>query len=167
MRKLAIFLALIPPLVALYLLYTGSLSLFELALAIIVATVISYLFSSALISRPGRLYNPIRWAWALIFAILYLTVVEAKAHLSVLKLIFVPSRARPAIVRIPYSVESDYAITLIANSITNTPGTVVVDVDEERKYFYVHWIRATDLTEEGAKREVSELFERYARRIFE
>ncbi len=167
MRRLAVFLALIPPLVVLYLLYTGSLSGFELILALIVAAVVSYLFSGALISRPGRVYNPLRWAWGIIYAILYLTVIEAKAHLQVLKLILFPGGVRPAIVRIPYEVESDYAVTLIANSITNTPGTVVVDVDEERKRLYVHWIKAVDTTDEGARREVSELFERYARRIFE
>ncbi|MEM4062124.1 MAG: Na+/H+ antiporter subunit E, partial [Desulfurococcaceae archaeon] len=73
----------------------------------------------------------------------------------------------PAVVMAPFDVETDYALTTIANSITNTPGTVVVDVDEKRRVFYIHWIDAKTLDPLDVKKRVFEDFEKYAKRIFD
>ena len=45
---------------------------------------------------------------------------------------------RPAIVAFPLSVRSDAEITLLANLITLTPGTLSVDVSADRSALYVH-----------------------------
>ena len=45
---------------------------------------------------------------------------------------------RPAIVAFPLTVKSDAEITLLANLITLTPGTLSVDVSEDRAVLYVH-----------------------------
>ena len=47
---------------------------------------------------------------------------------------------RPAIVAYPLTVTTDAQITLLANMITLTPGTLSVDVSEDRKWLYVHAI---------------------------
>ena len=47
---------------------------------------------------------------------------------------------RPAIVAYPLTVTSDAQITLLANMITLTPGTLSVDVSDDRKWLYVHAI---------------------------
>ncbi len=167
MNRAVIALSLIIPLTLLYLLYTGSISLFELLLGIIASIIIAALFGDILVSSPGKLYSPVRWFWLLFYGLYYLTLIEAKAHWLVIKLIFNPSKIRAGIVRIPYSVKTDYAITTIANSITNTPGTVTVDIDEERKKLYIHWIQIVDESEEGAHKHISEVFEKYASRIFD
>jgi multicomponent Na+:H+ antiporter subunit E len=49
-------------------------------------------------------------------------------------------RIRPAIIAYPLTVTSDAQITLLANMITLTPGTLSVDVSEDRKWLYVHAI---------------------------
>ncbi|ADI31279.1 Na+/H+ antiporter subunit E [Staphylothermus hellenicus] len=167
MDKVKAIIALIIPLIIIYLIYTGSYSLFELLLGIIVAVFVAYLFGDAVVRNAGKIYSPIRWFWGLVYAILYFTIIEAKAHWEVIKLIFKPSNVKPAIVRIPYSVETDYAVTTIANSITNTPGTITIDVDENKKHLYVHWIRAVDLSDEGAWVHISSVFEKYAKKIFD
>jgi multicomponent Na+:H+ antiporter subunit E len=46
----------------------------------------------------------------------------------------------PDVVAIPLRVESDAAITSIANSITLTPGTLTMDYDEETNILFVHAI---------------------------
>lgn len=46
----------------------------------------------------------------------------------------------PDVVAIPLRVESDAAITSIANSITLTPGTLTMDYDEETNTLFVHAI---------------------------
>jgi len=44
----------------------------------------------------------------------------------------------PDVIELPLRVESDLAITTIANSITLTPGTLTMDYDEEENAIYVH-----------------------------
>jgi len=47
---------------------------------------------------------------------------------------------RPAIIAHPLTVTSDAQITLLANMITLTPGTLSIDVSDDRKTLYVHAI---------------------------
>jgi multicomponent Na+:H+ antiporter subunit E len=51
---------------------------------------------------------------------------------------------RPGVVVVPLRVETDGAITTIANSITLTPGTLTMDYDDETNVLYVHSIDARD-----------------------
>jgi multicomponent Na+:H+ antiporter subunit E len=49
-------------------------------------------------------------------------------------------RLRPAIIAYPLTVTTDAQITLLANMITLTPGTLSVDVSDDRRTLYVHAI---------------------------
>jgi multicomponent Na+:H+ antiporter subunit E len=50
----------------------------------------------------------------------------------------------PDVIEVPLRVETDLAITTIANSITLTPGTLTMDYDEEHNSLYVHALSARD-----------------------
>ncbi|MCJ8140351.1 Na+/H+ antiporter subunit E [Falsirhodobacter halotolerans] len=50
----------------------------------------------------------------------------------------------PAIVRMPLDAHSDAEIFLLANLITLTPGTLTLDVAEDRSFLLIHSIYATD-----------------------
>ncbi|MDJ1431004.1 Na+/H+ antiporter subunit E [Halostagnicola sp. A-GB9-2] len=54
-------------------------------------------------------------------------------------------RIEPEVILIPLRVRSDIAVTIIANSITITPGTVTLDHDPETNALYVHVIDGRDL----------------------
>jgi multicomponent Na+:H+ antiporter subunit E len=45
---------------------------------------------------------------------------------------------RPAVIGIPLELESDGAITLLANLITVTPGTLTLDISPDRRTLYIH-----------------------------
>jgi multicomponent Na+:H+ antiporter subunit E len=49
-------------------------------------------------------------------------------------------RLRPGIIAYPLTVTSDVQITLLANMITLTPGTLSVDVSRDRKTLFIHAI---------------------------
>ena len=51
----------------------------------------------------------------------------------------------PAVVAIPLEARSDIAITLLANLITLTPGSLALDVSSDRSVMYVHAMHAEDL----------------------
>jgi multicomponent Na+:H+ antiporter subunit E len=50
---------------------------------------------------------------------------------------------RPAIIAFPLTATRDAEITTLANLITLTPGTLSVDVSEDRSVLYVHVINIT------------------------
>ena len=45
---------------------------------------------------------------------------------------------RPGIIAVPLDAKTDQEITLLANLITLTPGTLSLDVSEDRSVLYVH-----------------------------
>ena len=67
-------------------------------------------------------------------------------------------KVRPGIFAFPLTVERDFEITLLANPITLTPGTLSVDVSEDRSTLYVHAIDCSD--PDGARSDIAEGFER-------
>ena len=151
-----------------YIIFSGSVTPYDLVTATIVSVIVGLLVANLMVSNPGKLLQVQRLGWLIMYAIRYFFIDEVKAHLDVMSRIVRPSMPiNPGIVRVPYYVRSDYAMTTIANSITNTPGTVVVDLDTKRRIFYVHWIDVKALEAERARKEISEVFERFAKRIFD
>jgi multicomponent Na+:H+ antiporter subunit E len=65
---------------------------------------------------------------------------------------------RPAIIGVPLDVTKDSQITLLANMITLTPGTLSLDLSDDKKILYVHCVYVDDPEEK--KQELKELFER-------
>ncbi|MCU0344400.1 MAG: Na+/H+ antiporter subunit E [Ignavibacterium sp.] len=50
----------------------------------------------------------------------------------------------PGIVAVPLDAETDMEITLLANLITLTPGTLSLDVSKDRKILYIHTLYLDD-----------------------
>lgn len=65
---------------------------------------------------------------------------------------------KPGIIAYPLKVDRDFEITMLANLITLTPGTLSVDVSDDRRILYVHAMDASD--PEATKRDIAEGFER-------
>jgi multicomponent Na+:H+ antiporter subunit E len=53
-------------------------------------------------------------------------------------------KLRPAIVAVPLRLKSDGQITLLANMITLTPGTLSIDVSDDKSVLYVHALMLED-----------------------
>ncbi|BCO30459.1 monovalent cation/H+ antiporter subunit E [Thiohalobacter sp. COW1] len=67
------------------------------------------------------------------------------ANLAVAQLIVSrPRRLQPAFLEVPLDVRSDLAISLLANTISLTPGTVSAELSPERDRLLVHALHATD-----------------------
>lgn len=65
---------------------------------------------------------------------------------------------KPGIFAYPLTVKEDFEITLLANLITLTPGTLSVDVSDDKKTLYVHAIDCSDT--EATIRDIADGFER-------
>lgn len=51
---------------------------------------------------------------------------------------------KPGIIKIPLDVETNTEISILANLITLTPGTLSIDVSDDKKVLYVHSMYVTD-----------------------
>jgi multicomponent Na+:H+ antiporter subunit E len=61
------------------------------------------------------------------------------SNLRVLWEVITPRQSsRPGIIGVPLDAETDLEIMLVANLISLTPGTLSIDVSEDRKTLYVH-----------------------------
>ena len=69
---------------------------------------------------------------------------------------------RPGVVAVPLDAATDAEITLLANLLTLTPGTLSLDVSPDRRVLYVHgmFIDDPEATRRGIKQE-------YERRVLE
>jgi multicomponent Na+:H+ antiporter subunit E len=66
---------------------------------------------------------------------------------------------RPGIIAVPLDARSDVEITLLANMIGLTPGTLSLDVSHDRTVLYVHTMYDGDDVE-GFRRKIKQGFER-------
>ncbi len=72
----------------------------------------------------------------------------AKANIHVATDVLKPRFSmRPGIIKIPLNAKTDLEITLLANMISLTPGSLILDVSDDKKVLYVHAIYIRDKDE--------------------
>ena len=146
---------------------TGSLDAQELAVGAICAGFVAWLSHDLLLRGPIEEKLQLRrWLYLLAYVPVYIWA-EVKAHAGVIYRILHPRMPiRPGIVRVPTELRTDVGITGLANSITMTPGTLSVDVDERKPCLYVHWIDAKVIEPERTHDAIARRFEHYLKVTF-
>lgn len=91
-----------------------------------------------------------------------LLIANLRVALDVLRPI---DHLRPAVVAIPLDITSDAEILLLSMLINITPGSVTVDLSEDRRTLYVHVMHVE--TAEQSRREIKTGFERRVKLLFE
>ncbi len=82
-----------------------------------------------------------------------------KANLRVAYDVLTPGlQIRPGVVAIPLDAKTDTEITVLANLITLTPGTLSLDVSADRRVLYIHAMYIHD--PEQVRQEIKNGFER-------
>ena len=72
---------------------------------------------------------------------------------------------QPAVVAIPLDVTSDGEILLLSMLINITPGSVTIDLSDDRRTLYVHVMHM--VSAEASRREIKEGFERRVKLLFQ
>ena len=132
---------------AVYLLLTagsGSVLRFwsgqELIVAALVAVAVGLVacqyFASA---RRRAASNPLRWLRAIVYVLGPFFLEMAKANLDVACRV-ITGRIRPGIVRVKSGMKTDMGALLLANSITLTPGTLTVNIEDGTNDLFIHMI---------------------------
>jgi multicomponent Na+:H+ antiporter subunit E len=146
----------------------GGIDLIEVGISVILGAVMAI---SARAWNPGRSWtlaglNPFRWMAFLFYLAIPFFWGMVKANFDVAFRV-ITGKIRPGIVRVDSGLKGSLAMAMLANSITLTPGTLTVDVDEtgETGVFYVHWINVTD--ENPPESKIYGPFGKWARRVAE
>jgi multicomponent Na+:H+ antiporter subunit E len=106
---------------------------------------------------PGPLGLAVRFGLLIKFIVIFVWEVIL-ANVNIMLTVLKPNLdLNPAIIALPLDIDSDMEITLLANMITLTPGTLSLDVSDDRRTLYVHCVHADD--PERTKREIKEVFE--------
>ena len=92
------------------------------------------------------------------FALLFLRELFVSTCRIVYDILTPTHYMRPGIIALPLAAETDAEITLLANVITLTPGTLSLDVSEDRKTLYIHAMYIDD--PDVLRREIKDGLER-------
>lgn len=84
------------------------------------------------------------------------------ASVQVARLILSPRKPRPMFVSYPLELEQPLAITILASTISLTPGTVTVDVSDDNKILLVHALDA-----ENSDEVINAIRDRYEKPLLE
>lgn len=88
----------------------------------------------------------------------------ANSNLKVARDVLSPKRfISPRIVAVPLDAKSDAEITLLANLISLTPGTLSLDVSDDKKMIYIHAMYAENADE--TKRDIKDGLERWVLKL--
>ena len=115
----------------------------EIIVGIIFAIVVGIIVRNVFIKESFRMLNPVRWLVFLVYLIGPFFISMARANLDVAYRV-ITGRINPGIVKIDPKLKTDLGVTMLANSITLTPGTLSVDVDEDENQLYIHWINVKE-----------------------
>ena len=121
----------------------GLWSVEEMLLGLILSLITGFICQATFVKKDMRMANPVRWILFLVYLIGPFFVSLAKANIDVAFRVLT-GKIKPGIVKISPGLKTDLGVTMLANSITLTPGTLSVDIDEKSKDLYIHWINVDE-----------------------
>ena len=135
-----------------WILLNDSLALSTLAVGAAVALVIALFSSAGMTFLSGFRYSPKAFS-ATLFYLLFFFKELMKANFRLAKIVVSPSLPiAPGFVKVRTTLKSPMGRLLLANSITLTPGTLTVEMEDEWLYVHLVTMGAADI--EGATQQI-------------
>ena len=153
-RRFAVFVILF----VFWIVFSGHFDALHLGLGLACSAIVAALsydlmlpdpLSASTVVKAGRFLTYIPW---LLYQVLL-------ANVHVVYLVLRPSKIRPQIVRFKTGLTSELAQVTLGNSITLTPGTITMDIDDGE--FYIHAVSdraAMSVIEGDMERRVGHVF---------
>lgn len=147
----------------------GLWSVIEILFGGLLSCIVGVAARTVFVKKNYRMLNPVRWLFFLAYLIGPFFVALVKANVDVAYRVL-SGKINPGIVSISPGLTTDLGITMLANSITLTPGTLTVDIDENTNDLYIHWINVDPKAIENTPLECRAIcgnFPAWVRRIAE
>ncbi len=149
----------------LWLLLTFSITLPNLIVGSVISLITTLIFGKHFVRNVYKFLEPRRYFWLIVYLFVFVWAC-IRANLDVAYRVLHPAMPiRPGIVKVKTVLKSDFARTVLANSITMTPGTISVDIIDD--YLYIHWIYIRSENPEVYTPMILGRFENYIKKILE
>ena len=145
----------------LWLLLANSISVGQLLLGSILAWFIPWL-TQGFWPESLRMRKP--WVLVKFLLVVMWDIVIANLILAA-RILGSTQRLQPAFMQIPLDIEHEFTITLLASTVSLTPGTVSADLNVEGRYLLVHSLHVTDI--DAAIAEIKQRYEAPLKEVFE
>ncbi|MBC7125159.1 MAG: Na+/H+ antiporter subunit E [Bacteroidales bacterium] len=147
-----------------WLLLTGTFELISLILGVLIAGILALAFG-----KNSNVFGRFRLTpKVFVYSVIYLFVLIweiVKSNIDVaLRVINPKLPINPGIVKVKTRLKSPMGRMILANSITLTPGTLTIDIDDDE--LYIHWIDVKTLDAEEASRKILGKFEKLLEVIY-
>lgn len=146
---------------AIWFMLVNELKLISALMALILAVAVPLLTAPYWPDRP-KLRNPV--AIAEFIAVVMYDIVKANIEVAKIILFMKPQDIQEAWIEVPVDLASPEAVTLLAGTITMTPGTVSADVSADGKSILVHALHAPD--PDAIRDDIKARYESRLKRIF-
>lgn len=145
-----------------WLMMVNEYTINSLLFGFLLATIIPFATRSYWPHRP-KLRNPLMVV-EFVLVVLWDIVI---ANITVARLVLFQRNAdfKPAYISVPLELKSPEAITVLAGTITMTPGTVTSDISNKGHSLLVHCLHAPD--PDAIRDEIKTRYERRLKEIFE
>jgi len=148
-----------------WLLITFRFTVPNLIVGSVAAALCSVIFAKYYFHRVYKFLQPQRYFWFLVYLVIFIWAC-IKANFDVAYRVLHPAMPiRPGIVKVKTTLKSGFAKTMLANSITMTPGTITVDIIDDD--FYIHWIYVSSEDPAVYTKRITGKFEKYIKRFAE
>lgn len=133
---------------------TGSFTLANFGFGLMLAVAVYYLASE----QSNAVSSIVRLGRIVSLALLFIRELVLSGWRVAVLVLSPRIEIAPGIFSYELKVDRDFEITLLANLITLTPGTLSVDVSEDRRVLFVHALDCSDV--DRARQEIAQGFER-------
>jgi len=149
-------------LIALWMLLWGQLTVLSFLTGLIVAIVVTRVFRLPPVELSGR----VNLWWGLVFGLEFVLSL-IRGSLTVAWQVLDPRRQPgTAIIAVPLVTDDDLIMTHVGVTASLIPGSLIVDIDRDRRILYLHVIGVRDATQvEAQRRAVQHWEERIVRAV--
>lgn len=150
-----------PTLAAIWLLLNNSAAPGHVVLGILLGWLIP-LFTLRFWPEAIRIHRP--WQLVRFIGVVLHDIVTANLAVA-WRILHRPEHLQPAFIEVPLALESDLAISFLANTICLTPGTVTAQLSQDRRTLLVHALDAPD--PEAILADIKSRYEAPLKEVFE
>jgi multicomponent Na+:H+ antiporter subunit E len=147
-----------------WILFTGTFAFYSLFVGCLFSVLVALLTYSLFIDeKEADRRSLIPHAHLLV---IYMLLIIFKMYVASFKVLFnvIRGNINPRVVHFRTRLKSDLARVLLANSITLTPGTITLNLEDD--HLIVHWLDAKTIHSKHAGELIKGEFERLLKRIF-
>ena len=152
-----------------WVIFTGRISPDVIIVGLIASTLTTFMFND-MIFRSYKNLNFLQYIKKFLLIILFIPVFFYEALIAAVRVskhVFEKEPSfNPGIVKIKTSLTNVTALTILANLITLTPGTLTLDFNVAERVYFIHWIDVKSVEEAEQRKEIIEKFEKWLGEIF-